>query len=271
VAGGPIELAAGAIPVIAAEEKEGTSMPLPDASMSWWMTMSAVGVVALVAFLVSWLLTDLLHSPRAVYLAAMMVVSGTLTYGYLAWSGTDAAAFITNNWGWGLVGALVSGGLTARAIKAGANRRGLGVPAGRRGARLAGALVWEGLLYGAAEGLLLSALPVLAAWQSFHLLGWTATTAGAAGSGALAIGASAAVIWIHHLGYREFRSSREILLPIVACGLLSLAYLLTGSPIAPTGGHVLLHAGAQLRGVPLPPYSKGLAARSPEPRLGAAA
>ena len=145
-------------------------MPLPDASMSWWMTMSAVGVVALVAFLVSWLLTDLLHSPRAVYLAALMVVSGSLTYGYLAWSGTDAAAFITNNWGWGLVGALVSGGLTARAIKAGANRRGLGVPAGRRGTRLAGALVWEGLLYGAAEGLLLSALPVLAAWQSFHLL-----------------------------------------------------------------------------------------------------
>jgi len=128
-------------------------MPLPDASMSWWMTMSAVGVVALVAFLVSWLLTDLLHSPRAVYLAALMVVSGSLTYGYLAWSGTDAAAFITNNWGWGLVGALVSGGLTARAIKAGANRRGLGVPADRRGARLAGALVWEGLLYGAAERL----------------------------------------------------------------------------------------------------------------------
>ena len=30
-----------------------------------------------------------------------MVVSGSLTYGYLAWSGTDAAAFITNNWGWG--------------------------------------------------------------------------------------------------------------------------------------------------------------------------
>jgi hypothetical protein len=77
VAGGPIELAAGAIPVIAAEEKEGTSMPLPDASMSWWMTMSAVGVVALVAFLVSWLLTDLLHSPRAVYLAALMVVTGS--------------------------------------------------------------------------------------------------------------------------------------------------------------------------------------------------
>jgi hypothetical protein len=27
-----------------------------------------------------------------------MVVTGSLTYGYLAWSGTDAAACITHNW-----------------------------------------------------------------------------------------------------------------------------------------------------------------------------
>jgi hypothetical protein len=131
--------------------------------------------------------------------------------------------------------------------------------------------VWEGLLYGAAEGLLLSALPVLVAWQSFHLLGWTKTTAGAVGAGGLAIAASAAVIWIHHLGYREFRSNRAILLPVLACGLLSLAYLLTRSPIAPAGGHVLLHVGMELRGVAMPPYSQGLAAPGPKPRLRAAA
>jgi hypothetical protein len=35
------------------------------------------------------------------------------------------------------------------------------------------------------------------------------------GSGVLAIRASAAVIWIHHR-YREFRGTREILLPILA-------------------------------------------------------
>ena len=63
------------------------------------------------------------------------------------------------------------------------------------------------------------------------------------------MGASAAVIWVHHLGYREFRGNRGIVLPIVACGLLSLAYLLTRSPIAPAGGHFLLHAGMQVRGV----------------------
>jgi hypothetical protein len=246
-------------------------MPLPDGSMSWWMPLLAVGVFALVAFLVSFVLTDVLRLPRSAYLAALMAVTAALTYGYLAWSGTDAAAFLTRQWAWGLLGALASGGLTVRMVMAGADRRGVPIPAGRRGARLAGSLVWEGLCYGVAEGLLLSALPVLAAWQSFHLLGWTATTAGAVGSGVLAIGASAAVIWIHHLGYREFRHSREILLPIVACGLLSLAYLLTASPIAPAGGHVLLHGGLVMRGVSMPPYSKGLAVPRASTRLRPAA
>ena len=123
---------------------------------------------------------------------------------------------------------------------------------------MSGLLVWEGLFYGAAEGLLLSALPVLVAWQTFHLLGWTDTTAGSIGSGVLAIGASVVVIWVHHLGYREFRGNPQIVLPILVCGVLSIAYLLTASPIAPVGGHFLLHAGLEVRGVAMPPYSKPL-------------
>lgn len=247
-------------------------MPVPSSSMTWWMTLSAVGVFALVGFLISWTLTDVFHVPRAVYLAALMIVTAALTYGYLAWSGTDAWAFLTTNWAWGLLGAIVSGGFALVAITAAVKRRGIPRPADRDMVRLSGMLVWEGLLYGAAEGVLLSVLPVLAAWQSFDLLGWTETTAGAVGSGVLAIAASALVIWIHHLGYREYRGTREILLPIVGCGVLSLAYLLTCSPIAPVGGHFLLHAGALVRGVAMPPYSKGLGTVAEEqPKLRVAA
>jgi hypothetical protein len=226
--------------------------------MTWWMTLAAIGVIAVVAFLVPWVLTDVLRVRRAVYLAALMLATAALTYGYLAWSGTDAWVFLTENWAWGLVGAAVSGAITAGAIIAVANRRGLPHPAERSAAGTASALVWEGLLYGAAEGVLLSVLPVLAAWQSFDLLGWTVTTAGAVGSGALAIVASVLVICVHHLGYREFRGTREILMPVLGCGLLSLAYLLTGSPIAPVGGHFLLHTGLEVRGLPMPPYSREL-------------
>ena len=142
---------------------------------------------------------------------------------------------MTRYWGWGVLGALVSGAVTAGATAAEARRVGLPRRSGRDGVLVAGRLLWEGVLYGAAEGVLLSALPVLAAWQSFRLLGWTDTTLGAIGSGALAVLASAVVIWVHHLGYREFRTTRAIVLPIIACGILSIAYLLTRSAIAPVG------------------------------------
>ena len=161
-------------------------MPVPDSSISWWMTLSALGVIALVSFLVTWGLTDLVRLPRAAYLAALMIVTGALTWGYLVWSGTDAWAFISHNWAWGLLGAVLSGGIGAAAITRAANRGGLPKPAGRSMMRMSGAILWEGLLYGAAEGLLLSVLPVLAAWQTFQLLGWTGTIPGAIGSGMLA-------------------------------------------------------------------------------------
>ncbi len=77
----------------------------------------------------------------------------------------------------------------------------------------------------------------------------------AIGSGALAIAASVVVIWIHHIGYLEFRHTRRFVIPIVGCGVLSLACMLTFSRIAPVAGHFLLHAGMETRGVPMPPYS----------------
>ncbi len=239
-------------------------MPRPDSSMTWWMTLSAVGVIAAAAFVLPWVLTSVLRVRRGVYLTGLMLGTGALTYGYLAWSGTRAGAFLTHFWGWGIVGAVVSGAITAGAIAVGANRRGLPKPSRRRGGRMLAAFAWEGVLYGAAEGLLLSVLPVLATWQTVQLLGWTDTAAGAIGSAALAVLASAVVIWVHHLGYAEYRRSRLIVAPIVACGLLSVAYLVTGSMIAPVGGHFLTHAGLLTREIAMPPYSPGLPGRPTE-------
>ena len=230
-------------------------MPVPDPSLSWWMPLAALAVIALVAFLVPWFMTDVLRVPRAIYLGALIAVTAVLTVGYLAWSGTDGVAFLTRHWGWGILGALVSGALGARAIAARADRAGLPHPPHRSAARMSGDYLWEGLLYGAAEGLLLSVLPVLAAWQAFDLLGWTDTAGGAVGAGALAVLASIVVVAIHHLGYREFRNAERMAMPIVGCGVLSVAYMATFSPIAPVLGHFLLHAGMETRGVPMPPYS----------------
>jgi hypothetical protein len=65
------------------------------------------------------------------------------------------------------------------------------------------------------------------------------------------------VIVVHHLGYRGFQD-RAVLVPVlVGCGLLSLAYLLTASPLAAVGGHILLHTALTLRGTEMPPYATG--------------
>jgi hypothetical protein len=70
-------------------------------------------------------------------------------------------------------------------------------PSGRR---LAATLGWEALIYGTTEGLLLSVLPVLIVWQGFAAHAWTSGTAKSLAAGTAAMGASLAVIVIHHLG-----------------------------------------------------------------------
>jgi hypothetical protein len=68
--------------------------------------------------------------------------------------------------------------------------------------------------------------------------------------------ASFAFIGIHHLGYRGFRS-RHVLIIMAACSLLSIGYLITGSPLSAIVGHVFMHFGAVLHGAEMPPYAKG--------------
>ena len=115
-------------------------------------------------------------------------------------------------------------------------------------------LLWEGVVYGSAEGMLLSGLPAFMTWQMVHALGW-AGPAGTLARWTLPVVASAAVIVVHHLGYWNCRN--RILAPItLACSLLTAGYLLTGSFVAPTLGHILMHVGADLHGVEMPPKAR---------------
>ena len=135
------------------------------------------------------------------------------------------------------------------------------------GRRLAVAAVREGPVYGVAEGVLLSVLPVLITWQPVRGPGW-AGTAGAVAAWVLPIMASIAVVIVHHLGHPEYRN--RMLVPISeGCGLLSLGHLLTGSPIAPTLGHVLGHTSCLLHGAGLPPHRTGWTGVRPAATTGA--
>lgn len=203
-----------------------------------WLTIIVAG-----GFLVSWVSTDLGGLRRNPYVGVLTVVTWAISGGYLMWS--DAGfAFWTNNWVWGVLGAIATGGFLTSQISRIAPTRGHDSPS-------VATSVWEGLVYGTTEGLLLSVLPAVVIWQWWATeewnQGWTAVTGGLA-----ALAASGVVIVVHHLGYRSYRS-RRMIQPVVACLVLTLGFLLTGSPISAMGGHVLLHLAMLRRGMEMPP------------------
>jgi hypothetical protein len=203
----------------------------------------ALGVVS---FAVSWVAANRLRMSRTPYIAVLTVVTVALSIGYVAWVGVDMWDVLTAQWGWGLIVAPLCGAF----LIVGMTR----LPSVRRlsGRPLGIGLLWEGVVYGIAEGVLLSALPVFMTWQMIYSLGW-AGLAGAIVRWTLPILASIVVIVVHHLGYWEYRN--RLLGPIaLGCGLLSLGYLVTASPIAPTLGHVLGHTSGLLHGAELPPH-----------------
>jgi hypothetical protein len=224
-------------------------MPVVETPFGWSEVAIAFAALSLAAFLVTWLITDALGIGRAWYVAILTLTVAGLSGAYLAWSDVSAAELVTSNMARGAVA-----GVLAAAAMFPLVRR---LPSGRRatGGRLGLQLVWEGGVYGIAEALLLATLPVLVIWQGvpeaagafgWHRIAW----------GALAIAGSLAVILVHHLGYAEFRSAKsrnKLAGALLSCGVQALAFLLTGSVLAPVVAHILLHTQLALRGVEMPP------------------
>jgi len=227
-------------------------MPVADPSFGWQEAVAAFVIISVVAFLVTWVVTDLGHVSRTPYVAVLTLTTLALAAGYVAWSGTSVADLVTQGWVWGIVAGLVAAALVAPLVRR--------LPSGPRPprSRLLGRFLWEGVVYGTAEAILLATLPVLALWQAADALGWTDTAWMNAASGALAIAGALFVIAVHHLGYREFRARaarKKLAGALVGCGIQALAFLLTGNVLAPIVAHILLHFQLTLRGNEMPPAS----------------
>jgi hypothetical protein len=65
-------------------------MPVADPSFSWQEALAAFAIITAAAFLVTWVLTDLLRIPRTPYIPMLLMVALGLGVGYAAWSGTSA-------------------------------------------------------------------------------------------------------------------------------------------------------------------------------------
>lgn len=235
-------------------------MVVPSAAPEWWGSLIWLIVVAAASFLVAWLSGTHLGLRRPLYIALLFVMTGSLTFGYLAWLGVDYGQVATQHWGWGVLAAVVAAAVLSKPISHQPVTRHV------QGRQRRWELVWEGGVYGTTEGLLLSALPAFIAWQLVHALDWGGTSGTLAGWG-LALVAAASVVVIHHLGYWSFRN--RILVP-VALGLtvLTVGFLATGSWIAPVLGHILMHAQLTLHGTEMPPHERPIdAARSRTPSV----
>lgn len=223
-------------------------MPTPSTSIAPSGPLLWLAGLFVLGFAVTWLLTDLGGMRRTIYIFFLTTATLGFTAGYLIWSGTDTRDFLLHNWGLGLLGAAVAGAL----LGIGITQQGAGLP--RHGSRLGAAVIWEGAVYGIAEGLLLSVLPVLFVWQSGWLADWSSN--GLIVAGVLGVLASAAFIAVHHLGYRGLRGPQLITIT-PAVTLLSVAYALTASPLAPVIGHIVTHVAAVTHGTEMPPYAEG--------------
>ncbi|HEU4356524.1 MAG TPA: hypothetical protein VFT27_13125 [Actinomycetota bacterium] len=225
-------------------------MPVADQAFSWQEAIAAFAIISVAAFLVTWVITDLLRIPRSPYIPILLVVALGLGAAYLAWSGTSGSELISSNVGWGLVAGLIAAAIAIPLV------RKLPEHPHATGARLVGLILWEGVVYGIAEAVLLATLPVLAVWQACADLGWTDGGLAKIGSGALATFGALFVILVHHLGYAEFRTQagrRGLFGALVVCGLQAIAFLVTGNVLAPVLAHVVLHGQLLLRGAGLPP------------------
>jgi hypothetical protein len=191
-----------------------------------------------VAFLVPFVLADRLGLERDVYYA----VYATAVLGlFVAWArdtGQSLREMVARRWrlaaGLGVLFAAVSALIATKA------ETGSGHPGGLE---FVGALLWRGVVYGAADGLLLSAFPILLVFAALRDSRLWHRAGGVVAVGAVAMVASLAMTAVYHAGYSDFRSDK-LRKPVTGDLIWSVPTLATLNPIGAPIAHVGLHVGA---------------------------
>jgi hypothetical protein len=217
----------------------------------WYVYVGWVVAAGLLGFALSTIFAGVFRLPRNLFLIPYIGISGLFIYAYIRWSGFSIGALIRHNWAWGLMGAVALALFTVRNV--------LSQPISPRseGPSLLFDLLWSGVAYGLMDALLLTVLPVLATWQVFSLLNWTANWPGKVLVGIIALLASVLVTAAYHLGYPEYRGA-GLFGPVIGNSSMTLGYLITNNPLAAVFSHIAMHIAAVLHGpasvMQLPPH-----------------
>jgi len=204
---------------------------------SHW-TWLAIGFA--VAFAMPFLLTDVLDLNRDVFYGVYALAVLGLFSGWVRSTGYHLVAAVRRRWllalGLGLACAALLAVIVVRTEAATSRPDGL---------KLAGAVVWRGVVYGATDALLLSVFPILVVFAAFAGKTISKRTRGKIAIGAVAMIASLALTAVYHAGYNDFRSSR-IKKPLTGDLIWSVPTLVTLNPIGAPIAHIGLHVSAVL-------------------------
>jgi hypothetical protein len=217
----------------------------PDVKKSLlWLVLAA-----LIGFLVPALFSSGLRWERPLFLIPYVAIIGAFLILYFR-SVSFSFKQLIAHWPYGLIGVAAATYFLLR------NIQGQPVSAIPEGGQLILALLWIGLVYGVVDAFLLNVMPVLAIQgPKFYESGssWKVRLA----RGLIALAASVVITVAYHAGYTEFHGPK-MLFVIIGNVIITLSYLLTGSPLAPVVTHVIMHVAAVLHGMEttlqLPPH-----------------
>jgi hypothetical protein len=219
-------------------------------SQATWLLAGLV-----LAFCVPFLLADLAHLQRDVYYALYV----TSVFGFIGLWGRRTQqpirAFLTRRWRWAVpLGALTGVVLTFTVLREPSTPH-------PDGLAFVGAILWRGIVYGAADGVLLSVFPILAVFGLFASKPLRERSRKAvAGIGALAMVVSLLFTAVYHAGYPDFRGSK-VKRPLTGDVMWSVPTLVTLSPLGTPIAHIATHVTAVVHSYDtdlfLPPHSSG--------------
>ena len=201
---------------------------------TWLVRGLAVGLV------VPFVLTDLLELNRDLFYGLYALAVAGLFAAWARSTGYDLVAAIRRRWLLALALGLLCAGVLAVMVL-----RTEDATARPDGITLAAAVLWRGVLYGATDGLLLSAFPILVVFAAFAGSPLRQRLGGTLVVGGVALLASLAMTAVYHAGYSDFRSTK-VTKPIAGDVVWSIPTLVTLNPIGAPIAHAGMHASAVL-------------------------
>ena len=199
----------------------------------WWLLGGLV-----LAFGVPFVFADLAGLQRDLYYALYVSSVFAFVGVWARQTQQPIRAFLTRRWQWAVPLGVAAGALLALTV--------LREPSTPhpQGVTFVGAILWRGIVYGAADGVLLSVFPILAVFALFASTPMRERSKRAvAGIGVLAMVASLLFTGVYHVGYPDFRGSK-VKRPLTGDVMWSVPTLMTLSPLGTPIAHIATHVTA---------------------------